>query len=145
MSVRMPSKTNETRLRTGAVLAMVMVSLMVASMLGLALIETVLVHYRQMHVMGRQQQCFWLAEAGIQRAIQRLADSADYQGEEWEVSSDDLGSARSAVVAIEVTPAAGSPPTREILVEARLADDPVRPIACRRELTVPVPNDSEEQ
>ena len=145
MSVRSPSKTNQTSIRSGAVLAMVMVSLLVASMLGLALIETVLMHYRQMHVMHRQQQCFWLAEAGIQRAIQRLADSSDYQGEKWQVSADVLGAARSAVVAIEVTTAAGPPRTRDILVEARFSDDPIRRGGCRRELTVPMPNHNEEQ
>ena len=142
MYVRSPSKTS---IRTGAILAMVLASLLVASLLGLALIETVLVHHRQMHVMGRQQQNFWLAEAGIQRAVRRLAESSDYQGEQWKVSAEVLGAARPAVVTIEVIKDAGSPQARSIRVEARFPGDSVRQGACRRELVVSVPPENPTQ
>ena len=134
--------SSKTGIRAGAILAMVLASLLVASMLGLALIKTVLVHHRQMQVMGRQQQCFWLAEAGVQRAIQRLADSSDYGGEKWEVSAEMLGETRPAVVTIEIGKAAGSADKRELRVEARFSGDPEWPNACRRELVVAVPAES---
>ena len=139
MFVRPPSKTG---VRAGAILAMVLASMLVASMLGLALIKTVLVHHRQMHVVGRQQQSFWLAEAGIQRAVRRLADSSDYQGEKWEIAADVFGAARAAVVTIEVGKPDGTAQTREIRVEARLPGDPLPGSACRRELTLAVGPDS---
>ena len=139
MFARPPSKTG---IRAGAILAMVLASLLVASMLGLALIKTVLVHHRQMRVMSRQQQCFWLAEAGVQRAVLRLADSSDYGGEKWEVSADALPDARPAVVTIEIGKVAGSADRRELRVEARFSGDPTWPNACRRELVVFVPPES---
>ncbi len=138
MFARPPSKTG---IRAGAILAMVLACLLVASMLGLALIKTVLVHHRQMQVIGRQQQCFWLAEAGIQRAVQRLADSSDYGGEKWEVSADVLGGPRPAVVTIEVGEVAGSTDGRELRVEARFSGDPAWPNAYRRELVVHIGRD----
>ena len=130
-----PSKTG---VRAGSILAIVLASLLVASMLGLALVKTVLVHHHQMQVIGRQQQCFWLAEAGIQRAVQKLAESPDYEGEKWEVSADALPDARPAVVTIEIGKVAGSDLARELRVEARFGGDPAWPNACRRELVVSV-------
>ena len=148
MFARPPSKTVT---RTGAILAMVLAFILVAGMLGLALIETVLVHHRQMHVVGRQQQSFWLAEAVIQRAVGQLADSSDYQGEKWEISADVLGPSRRAVVTIEVGKATKPGEIREIRVEVLLPDDPLPGTTCRRELALaagpkisPSPSDSKE-
>jgi len=136
MFARPPCKTG---IRPGAILAIVLATLLVAGMLGLALIKTVLVHHRQMQVMSRQQQCFWLAEAGSQRAIQKLASSSDYGGEKWEVSADALGERRPAEVMIEIGVVAGSAQERELRVEARFSGDPAWPNACRRELVVLLP------
>jgi Tfp pilus assembly protein PilX len=136
MSARPPSKTD---FRSGAILAMVLASILVAGMLGLALIKTVLVHHRQIRVIGRQQQCFWLAEAGVQRAVRSLAQSSDYGGEKWELSADVLGDATPAVVTIEIAKLAGSGDARELRVEARFSGAPTRPNACRRVLAVSVP------
>jgi len=62
--------------RRGSILVIVLISLLVASMLGLGLIKTVLIHRRQSRVAGGQQQAVWLAEAGSQRAVRQLADDA---------------------------------------------------------------------
>ena len=139
MFARPPSKTG---IRAGAILAMVLASLLVASLLGLALIKTVLVHHRQMQVISRQQQCFWLAEAGVQRALQRLAKTSDYGGEKWEVAADALGDAQPAVVTIEIGKVAGADDTRELRVEARFSGDPAWPNAFRRRLIASVPSES---
>ena len=139
MFARPPSKTG---IRAGAIMAMLLASLLVASMLGLALIKTVLVHHRQMQVMSRQQQCFWLAEAGAQRAVQKLADSSDYGGEKWEVSADAIPHAPPAVVTIEIGKVAGAALAREIKVEARFGSHPAWTNACRRELLVYLPTQS---
>ena len=136
MFARPPSKTAS---RPGAILAMVLASLLVASMLGLALIKTVLLHHRQMQIVGRQQQCFWLAEAGLQRAVQKLAHSSDYEGEKWQIPAEALPHARPAVVTIEIGKGTGSARTRELRVEARFTGDPPWPNACRRETVVSLP------
>lgn len=132
-SPRLPVGAGRAR-RAGSVLAIVLVSLLVASMLGLALLKTVLVHHRQARLLGGQHQALWLAEAGVQRALHGLADSPDYEGETWEVAAETLGSARSAVVTIQV---AKSEPKgdRTIRVEARLGRAPEANV-YRRELAV---------
>lgn len=119
--------------RRGAILVVVLVSLFVATLLGLGLVELILMHHRQRTIAAERQQCFWLAEAGVQRAIHRLAKSADYPGETWQVSGEVLGTSRPGVVAIQVTKAAPSPSGRLIRVEARFPDDPVRRVVCQRE------------
>jgi Tfp pilus assembly protein PilX len=139
MFARPPSKTTS---RPGSILAMVLASLLVASMLGLAMVKTVLVHHRQMQIIGRQQQCFWLAEAGLQRAVRKLADSSDYQGEKWEVPAEVLPHARPAVVTIEIGKVDDASQTRELQVEARFSGNPPWPNACRRETVVYVPSET---
>jgi hypothetical protein len=67
----------------------------------------------------------WLAESGVQRALQRLASSADYHGETWAVPSEVLGGTQSAVVRIQVTKLAGPQAGQQIAVEARYPADPV--------------------
>lgn len=125
-----------TDARNGAILAMVLASLLVASLLGLALVQTVLLQHRQMQGFGRQQQSLWLAEAGVQRAALRLAKASDYTGEKWVVPAEVLGSAQPGIVVIEVAKADGSPKDREIRVEARFPDDPIRRTVYRRKLLV---------
>jgi Tfp pilus assembly protein PilX len=45
-----------------------------------------------------------LAEAGVRRAIARLAADANFTGESWTVPADQLDSRHAAVVRIEVAP-----------------------------------------
>ncbi|NUQ61606.1 MAG: hypothetical protein HUU20_03905 [Pirellulales bacterium] len=115
---------------------MVLASLLVVSLLGLALVQAVVVHQRQMRLSGQEQQCFWLAEAGVGRAVQRLAVSDDYRGEQWNVPADVFGRAGTGVVVIEVSQAADSSRARRVRVEARFPDDPVRRTVCRREFEI---------
>ena len=49
MSMRLGNQRN---IRTGSVLAMVLAMLLVAMLIGLALIKTVLMHHRQLHVLA---------------------------------------------------------------------------------------------
>lgn len=126
----------DPRRRAGSILALVLVSLLVASLMGLALLKTVLLHQRQLRVTGGQQQALWLAEAGVQRAIRGLAASPGYEGETWEVSEETLGGNRSAAVTIQVAKdeSAGN---QTIRVEARLGQD-FEANVYRRELSVKV-------
>lgn len=133
MFARPPS---QTRSRSGAILAMVLASMLIASLLGLALVKTVLIHHRQMQVVGRQQQCFWLAEAGVERAVAKLRDSSAYEGEQWQVSAETLGVGRAAVVSIRIGKSDISEDARTLVVEARFVGEPPWPNAYRRELAV---------
>ncbi len=129
MHVRPVARTDARR---GSVLVIVLVSLLVASMLGVGLIKTVLIHQRQMRVLSGQQQGFWLAEAGLQRAARQLANTPEYEGEIWDVAEDVLGSSRTAKVTIEVVkPDEGN--EREIRVAVHLDDGRAQPTGYQRE------------
>ncbi|MBN1852282.1 MAG: hypothetical protein JW829_06145 [Pirellulales bacterium] len=125
--------------RAGSILAVVLACLLVASMVGLALIRTVWIHHRQVRVMGLQRQCFWLLEAGIQRAGRKLAGVSEYQGEKWEIAADVLGTHAPAVVTIEVKQVDHSPDKRMVRVEARFANETMQDIVCQRELILALP------
>ena len=122
----------------GAVLAMVLVCLLVAGLLSLALIQLVVVQQRQTHWAAQQQQSFWLAEAGVQRALKRLAESPDYTGETWTIPATVLGGSQGGAVTIRVTPVTEPREARRIQVEARFPDTPVRRAVCQREAVVEV-------
>ncbi|MCY2986556.1 MAG: hypothetical protein NTY19_01610 [Planctomycetota bacterium] len=129
-------KLSHLPVRSGAILAMVLVCLLVASMLGIALVERVVMHHRQMTVVAQRQQCFWLAESGAQRALRRLAKSPDYPGETWVVPAQILGGTQSGAVTIQVTKATAPRAGQRIVVEARFPDDPLHRTVCQRELLV---------
>ncbi len=125
--------------RRGAILVIVLVSILVASMLGVGLIKTVLIHKRQMRVLSGQQQGFWLAEAGVQRAVRYLADAPEYEGETWEVSADVLGASRTAQVTIEVAEHDELSDVRKIHVAVHLDDGRAVPNGYHREHEYRVP------
>lgn len=124
------------RPRRGSIVALVMIGLLVTSLLGLGLVQMLLVHHRQMETMGRRQQCFWLAEAGVQKAQRQLAEDPDYQGEKWTIPADVLDAARPALVTIAVDKDPDSSAAGTIRVEARFPDEGIRRAVCRREFAL---------
>lgn len=130
----MPVRTDHNpKPRRGAILVIVLITMLVASMLGIALIKKVLIHKQQVQLFNGQQQSLWLAEAGIQRAVRHLSDQPDYEGETWEVPTDVLGPSRSAQVTIEVAPQEDEPETRTIRVAVVLDDDRTHPVGYQRD------------
>lgn len=123
----------------GAILVIVLVTMLVTFMLGVALVKKVLIHRQQIQVLNGQQQGLWLAEAGIQRAVRHLADQSDYEGETWEVPADVLGKPRSAQVTIEVTTQRDQPEVREIRVAVVLNDDRATSSGYQREYQYRMP------
>ena len=119
--------------RRGAILVIVLITMLVASMLGIALIKKVLIHRQQVHLFHGQQQSLWLAEAGIQRALRHLAEKPDYEGETWEVATDVLGPSRSAKVNIAVTRQEDLPEARTIRVAVILDDERARLVGYQRQ------------
>jgi Tfp pilus assembly protein PilX len=89
----------------------VLVCLVVAAMIGGALLRTGLVQRRRIQMEERRLQALWLAESGLERAAARLADAHDYRGETWEVPAADLGGPwpGTVTIAVETTDA---PPSR---------------------------------
>lgn len=129
----MTRKRLPTDARSGAILVTVLVSLFVATLLGLGLVELVLIHHRHRAATVQRQQCFWLAESGVQRAIHRLSKTPDFPGEKWVVPGDVLGISQAAVVTIQVTKVAQPSEARLIRVEAVVSDRAARRIVHQRE------------
>ena len=116
---------------------MVLICLLVASLLGLAMLRTVLAQRRQMSTLHERSQCFWLAEAGMQRALRSWQRAPEYRGETWTVPAEVLGTTRPGVVVMEVSQTEGVSTARRLRVEARLGDSETPAIVCRREIALP--------
>jgi Tfp pilus assembly protein PilX len=129
---RIPRAKSNRRL--GLILAAVLLSLLVVTLVGAELTEAIAQHHRQSRLAEDRQQAFWIAESAVQRAVHALAKSPDYQGETWRLSAEDLGSGRAGVATIKVGPAAGSTTQRRIAVQAYFPDDPVYRTLYEREL-----------
>lgn len=110
--------------RRGAILVVVLVCLAVAAVLFVVLAKQAIAqrHSAQTHYWGVQAQ--WLAEAGVERAVSRLAAKADYSGETWNVPAEELAGSDAAVVRIRVEKVADRPDRRAIHIEADYPDDP---------------------
>jgi hypothetical protein len=118
----------------------VLACLLVGSLVGFALIETSVLGHRQSRVLAQRQQCFWLAEAGVQRAVARLRKSPKYDGEKWVVPADVLEASHPGLVTVLVTKPSKPDTEATIRVEARFPDDPVRGTVYQRELSIKLPS-----
>src|SRR5690349_24829298 len=104
--------------RRGIVSVAIIVCLVVLTMICGALLKAGLVERRLIADQERRLQAEWLAESGLQRALARLATSADYAGETWEIAAQELGGTAPAVVRITVERPAAQPVRRRVRVEA---------------------------
>jgi Tfp pilus assembly protein PilX len=78
---------------------------------------------RSQRLAADRLQAKWLAEAGVRRAAAQLLESAEYDGEQWEVPAEDLNQPHPASVLIHVQP---GDTTNEMTLVARArypADD----------------------
>jgi hypothetical protein len=123
----------------GAVLVVALVCLLLVAAIGASLVRTLLLQHRQRLQERHQLQALWLAESAVQRAVARLAESADYRGETWRVDGETLQTEWSGVALIQVEPLAGDPARRRIVVAARYPQDTLQQVLQQRELVVPVP------
>ena len=131
------------RTRRGTILIVALVCLFIASLLAASFVQKVLAAHRQVLAQQRHAQAFWLAEAGVQRAVVRLESSSDYAGEVWPVAADELWGGLTAgddagEVTIRVEPMPDQPQRRRVVVEAQFPVDPVRRTQYRKELLIPV-------
>jgi hypothetical protein len=116
--------------RHGAILVVVLVCLMVAAAIFVCVVRQVGMSRQTEQTSHRSVQAAWLAEAGAERAAARLAASAAYAGEIWQIPAAELGGADAAEVRIKAEPVAGRSGQWRIRVEA---DYPTVPeLRCRR-------------
>lgn len=133
MPVKQRLRAKSTR-RAGAILAVVLVSLLVVLLVGAELTKAIVQQSRQSRLAEERQQAFWIAESAVQRAVYALAKSPDYHGETWQLSGEVLGTGRAGVATIKVTPACDSPTPRQVGVQAVYPDGDVNRTLYEREL-----------
>ncbi len=130
--------------RRGLTTVAVLICLLVLGLIAGVLVKLGVAYRDQVRTEERRLQAEWLAEAGVDRALARLAGDADYAGESWEIPADALGltaaktpeKGPAAVVAIEVERPKDQ--DGDVIVRAR-ADyppDPPRRVRVSREVVV---------
>jgi hypothetical protein len=113
----------------------VLICLLVITLVSGALLKLGLAYRGEVRDQERRIQAEWLAQAGLDRALHRLAASASYSGEDWKLSAADLGMAGArpgagpaarVAIAVERPAGAPSPDRRQIHVQADFPPDPPR-------------------
>ena len=110
--------------RRGLTSVAVLVCLIIITMISGAVIRVGLAPRDEVRAEERSLQAEWLAEAGIQRALARLAVDPAYTGETWDIPARELDSANAALVTITVGPA---PASRN---DESSAPGPIIPATC---------------
>ena len=90
--------------RRGAIIVFAILSLLVVSMLGAALLRNVSLSRQQLQREVLHTQAVWLADSGAARAVSQWRASRDYTGETWAVPAEQLSAGRTASVLIAVSP-----------------------------------------
>ncbi len=124
--------------RRGLTTVAVLVCLVVILLISGVLLKIGVAHRETVRAAERGLQAEWLAQAGLERARARLAASAGYAGETWQLTAADLGLAdraqtapgKAAVVRITIERLPGDPARRSIQVQADFPPDP--PYRARR-------------
>ena len=104
--------------RPGAVLLILLVCLMVATMIAGSLLSSAVSQRGEVLRNQRELQAIWLAEAGLERAAARLTADPTYTGEDWPVSAEDVGGSHAGAVQIRIEPVADQPLMRAVVARA---------------------------
>ena len=94
--------TPSTRRRDGFVMIAVLALLFVASALAIAWTTDALRSHRQARLRHMHRQVEWLAESALGRAAAALRADADYNGEQWRATPDQLNQSYAAAVSIRI-------------------------------------------
>jgi hypothetical protein len=119
------------RSRRGLTTVAVLVCLVIILLISGVLLKIGVAHRDRVRAIERSLQAEWLAQAGLDRAVARLASSAGYAGETWALAPRDLGltqaeggePARAALVLIKIEKPPGAPDQRLIKVQADFPPD----------------------
>lgn len=107
--------------RRGAAMAAALICFFVVALFASAVAYRAAMSSRHVRAGRFATQSEWLAESGVQRARARLALSADYAGETWEIPASEFGPAnagRSGAVVIAVTRDDAASAERKVVVTA---------------------------
>ena len=127
--------------RSGMILAMVLVALLVVMLFGAALVNMFLAQRQLVRHNQQQQQAFWLAESALHRAAHRFASEPEYRGETWQVTADDLDGTHGGVAVVRVEAVNEAKPGHRIVVDASYPSGALKKIVQHRELFVAQPTE----
>ena len=127
--------------RTGMILAVVLVALLIVMLLGAAIANAFLAQRQLARDNQQRQQAFWLAESALHRAAHRLANEPGYEGETWQVSADDLGGTYAGIAIVRVETISEDKPGRRIIVDATYPSGALKESVQHRELFVAPPTE----
>ena len=127
--------------RTGAILVVALICLLLITVLAASLTRTVLLQREQVIRDEWRLQAEWLADAGLDRAVARLSAESDYAGEEWRPQLNDdgiaLGRVRIVVSGEETT---GDASLVRVNVTADVPADATERARVQRTASIPVRN-----
>ena len=124
------------RRRSGLTAIAVMVCLIVITLIAGAALKVGVARRAELRAQEHRLQAEWLAEAGIQRALARIAADPAYNGETWEIPARDLDSPDAALVTITVGREPGDDKLRKILAQAEHPRDPTRRTRHSKQMAV---------
>lgn len=130
---------NTGKKRRGMILIVVLACLAVAGALLIVGVKLSLSAHRVMRSSEWSAQARCLAESALNRAAAKLSADADYSGEIWKISAEDLGGEDAGIVRIEVKPLPDQAKQRLVHIEADYPDDPQYRVRCIKEITIELP------
>ncbi len=110
--------------RRGAFVIAALGCLAVAVVLFVLLAKQAVLEHQATQANQRNMQAAWLAEAGIERAVYRLAADPKYTGETWTVTAQQLAADDGGVVRITVHPSKYQPKPNSRYTISVVADFP---------------------
>ena len=136
-----PAATHSSRLtdrRRGTVLVIFMLSLGMLSLTAAAMVRVTLLQRDMVRSNDLRVQSEWLFQSAVVRAASQLQASADYTGEEWNISAESLGQKFHAVAGIAVESANDQTKQRRVTISVVYPPgDPNRAMVSREVLISP--------
>ena len=126
------------RSRVGLVLFAVIATLFVVMLLCSSVVRSLLVDRQQSRLGEQRQQALWLVESAVQRARHQLVNVAEYDGESWFVTAEELNSSSSGAATIRVTEVPNTP-TKLVRVEASYPQQSIHRTTLTHEFIVHEP------
>lgn len=122
----------------GAALVIALVAMTIVAAVLVLLARHSVIERRGLQRDSWQVQAAWLAESALDRAAARLAADRGYSGETWNLSADDLGTGRTALVEIDVHKVENDAGRRAVRVRADYSDDPQQRVRLTKQIIVEI-------
>lgn len=141
---RCASDASQERKRRGAILIYAMVAMLIATMIGGALVKTALARRQLARREQLRMQAEWLAESALNRAAAKLKTDADYAGETWNIPKTDLDGEHDAVVTIRVVKDSNNSNRRKVTATATWPATGEQRAQVTRTIPIDIPTNSTE-